>query len=298
VPFDFVVDAGGSSVFFDHHERVDVDPLCEEDSDRPVGRVVRTRRALRGAVRATVELLAGRRSIYRVTLRIENQSLCPSELADRAAAMPYSFASTHLLIETKQGQLLSLIDPPPYAQRAAAACTKRGLYPVIVSELGTYDQMLCAPIVLPDHPALAPESTGDFFDAGEIDELLVLRTSTLTDAEKTQARATDTRVAAILDRVERMTPAERERLHGAIREKTPPQLSPGAKVRLCPDGRTDAQDALYRGMIATIHAVLQDVDGTSRLAVTIDDDPAAEMNEWYGRFHYYRPDEVEAIGEP
>jgi hypothetical protein len=30
-------------------------------------------------------------------------------------------------------------------------------------------------------------------------------------------------------------------------------------------------------------------------AVTIDDDPAAELHDWYGRYHYYRSDEVELL---
>ncbi|MYR20963.1 hypothetical protein GTW63_21950, partial [Streptomyces sp. SID6137] len=41
--------------------------------------------------------------------------------------------------------------------------------------------------------------------------------------------------------------------------------------------------------------VFHDVDGSVRLAVTVDDDPAAELHGWYGRFHYFRPDEVEPL---
>ena len=56
--------------------------------------------------------------------------------ATRAQAMAYSFASTHLLLEVQGAQLLSLIEPPPWAQRASAECENVGLHPVIVSELG------------------------------------------------------------------------------------------------------------------------------------------------------------------
>ena len=38
-----------------------------------------------------------------------------------------------------------------------------------------------------------------------------------------------------------------------------------------------------------------DVDGEPHLAVTLDDDPAAELHDWYGRYHYYRCDEVERL---
>src|SRR5690606_39786208 len=70
-------------------------------------------------------------------------------------------------------------------------------------------------------PIFAPESPGDFFDATEIDELLTLRTATLTDAEKREVRATDPRAAALVDRVETMPAEVMERLHGAVRELAP-----------------------------------------------------------------------------
>ena len=65
------------------------------------------------------------------------------------------------------------------------------------------------------------------------------------------------------------------------------------RVTLRPRKGTDAQDLLYAGMSATVEAVVRDVDGEPHLLVTIDGDPAAELHRWYGRFHYYRLDEVE-----
>jgi hypothetical protein len=59
--------------------------------------------------------------------------------------------------------------------------------------------------------------------------------------------------------------------------------------------RTDAQDILYAGCTATVHAVKQDVDGRDYLAVTIDDDPAAELHAGRGIYRYYYPDEVEDL---
>jgi hypothetical protein len=52
------------------------------------------------------------------------------------------------------------------------------------------------------------------------------------------------------------------------------------------------------GRRAHVHEILHDVDGSVRLAVTVDDDPAADLNEWYGRFFHFTPDEVEPVGEP
>ncbi|WP_374028527.1 hypothetical protein [Streptomyces sp. NEAU-sy36] len=70
----------------------------------------------------------------------------------------------------------------------------------------------------------------------------------------------------------------------------------GSAVVLRPRPRgADAQDMFLAGRTATVAGVFHDVDGSVRLAVTVDDDPAAELHDWYGRFHYFRPDEVEPL---
>ncbi len=45
-----------------------------------------------------------------------------------------------------------------------------------------------------------------------------------------------------------------------------------------------------------MQAVLHDVDGGDHLAITVDGDPAAELQQAQGRFLYFRPDEVEPTG--
>ena len=77
--------------------------------------------------------------------------------------------------------------------------------------------MLSSPIILYDHPELAPESPGELYDGTEIDEILTLRTMALSDDEKAEARATDPRAAALLDRVDSMDPQVLARLHGTLR---------------------------------------------------------------------------------
>jgi hypothetical protein len=59
--------------------------------------------------------------------------------------------------------------------------------------------------------------------------------------------------------------------------------------------RTDAQDLFLIGQEATVEGVFFDVDGEQHVAVTLDDDPAAELSQWRGRFMYFHPDEVEPI---
>ena len=69
---------------------------------------------------------------------------------------------------------------------------------------------------------MAPESAGALFDATEIDEILTLRVMTMTDEEKAEARATDPRAAAIIDRCDAMSPAELQQLHGVFRDPRGP----------------------------------------------------------------------------
>jgi hypothetical protein len=70
----------------------------------------------------------------------------------------------------------------------------------------------------------------------------------------------------------------------------------GSRVRLRPgQRRADAQDLFLEGRTATVEAVLQDVDGERHLAVTLEDDPAADLQRWHGRYLYFSPDEVEPL---
>ena len=78
--------------------------------------------------------------------------------------------------------------------------------------------MLSSPIILEDHPRIAPESPGDLFDGGEIDQMLVLNILSLTDEEKAEMRDSDPRTREILERTEALTPEQLLNLHGAVRE--------------------------------------------------------------------------------
>jgi hypothetical protein len=132
---------------------------------------------------------------------------------------------------TPGSRFVSPLDPPEWAKVAVQSCTNLSTWPVLVGEAGSTDMMLSSPMVLPDHPQIAPESPLDLFDGTENDELLSLRIQTLTDEEKAQARATDPRAAAIIEHADNLPPQIYERLHGAIRSL---EFS-GASLRPVPD---------------------------------------------------------------
>jgi hypothetical protein len=73
-------------------------------------------------------------------------------------------------------------------------------------------------------------------------------------------------------------------------------VAKGCRVRLCPGRRrTDAQDMFLVGRQATVQGVFLDVDQNRFVAVTLDDDPGADLQMQNGRFLYFYPDEVEPL---
>jgi hydrogenase maturation protease len=77
--------------------------------------------------------------------------------------------------------------------------------------------MLASPIILYDHPAIAPESPGDLFDGTEIDEILTLRILAMTDAENARWRPS-TPCARASERTHALTAEDMARLHGVMRD--------------------------------------------------------------------------------
>ena len=64
---------------------------------------------------------------------------------------------------------------------------------------------------------------------------------------------------------------------------------------LHPRRRADAHDLFLRDRVATVAEIVNDIDGDVHLAVTIDDDPGADLWEWQRRYLYFAPDEVEVL---
>jgi len=72
-------------------------------------------------------------------------------------------------------------------------------------------------------------------------------------------------------------------------------VSRGSRVRLRPVRQADAMDLFLAGRTARVASVLRDIDGVAYVAVTLDDDPGADLHEWIGRFYYFYPDEIEPL---
>lgn len=290
------------------------------------GALVRSWESCEGAIEISAREIGD--ATFRLTIRITNDT--PWNAGNREEALKHSFLSTHTIVEAAGGQVVSLTDPPDALRGAASACQNRHTWPVLVGDPGETRYILSSPIILPDYPQIAPESRGDLFDSTEIDQLLLLNTLALTDAEKQEIRATDPRVRALLDRTESLTMDDFMQMHGAIREfhmlrpdagpvergldpifetlEKPPreniivdgvELRKGSNVRLRPRPGGDVWDIALDGKLAVIDAIEEDYDGEVHLAVTVDDDPGRDLGEarLVGHRFFFRPGEVEPVRE-
>lgn len=292
------------------------------------GRLVRSRAELRAELTVRSEADDG---LLRITVEVRNVVEPP---ADKDTAIARSLIGTHLIAQVTGGEFVSLLEPPQAATAAVSRCLRHRCFPVLAGPPGTTTLMLISPIILYDHPEIAEQSEGALFDSTEIDEILTLRVMTMTDEEKAQARATDQRAAEIIDRCDAMSPEALLNLHGVLRNphvgaetrSLIPEVPEGmdwwdpladaavapsidavlvngvrvsrdSRVRLHPSRRADAQDLFYAEKVARVTCVHETVDGDQQIGVVLEDDPAAEMHDWYGRYLYFAPDEVEPLSE-
>jgi hypothetical protein len=291
------------------------------------GRLVRSRRELHGQLTISAQTEG---QIQRVTVELRNTE---TPVATKDDAIAASMIGTHLIAEATDGEFLSLLETPDSAADAAADCHHHRCFPVLAGAVGDHRLVLVSPIILYDHPEIAEQSEGALYDSTEIDEILTLRIMTMTDEEKAQARATDPLAAQIIDRCDSMSPEAMLNLHGVLRNPhaaDAPGLIPevpegvdwwdpladnavrpdidavmvngvritrGSRVRLRPSRRADAQDLFFADKIARVTSVHEDVDGDQHVGVVLEDDPAADLHDWYGRYLYFAPDEVEPLTE-
>jgi len=295
-----------------------------DDTRATPGQIMRERQTLTGRLDLTVDDVDGLR---RLTVTVRNTG---EAAADKDDAIARSFIGAHIIAEITGGAFVSLLEPPPTATTAAASCEQHRCFPVLAGPTGSHALLLISPIILYDHPEIAEQSEVPLFDSTEIDEILTLRVMTLTDDEKRQARATDPRAAQIIDRCEAMTPEQMRQLHGVLRDpaagdpRTVPAVPDGldwwdpladnavapdsdavpiagvlvrkgSRVRLHPARRADAQDLFYTDRTARVITVHEDVDGGVHVGVVVEDDPAADLHEWYGRYLYFAPEEIEPL---
>lgn len=185
-----------------------------------VGRLVRNREPLQARLSLEVEPLPGPYGVRRLRLRLENLTAwSPTEpgVADRPSALRHALVAAHLILAVDSGAFISLLDPPEWAKGYVAGCAQLRAFPVLAGPADNRRLVLVSPIILYDHPQIAPESVSEFCDGLEMDEMLTLRTLTLTEQEKRLVRGSDPRGLVLVDQIDNLPPQMLDRLHGAIR---------------------------------------------------------------------------------
>jgi hypothetical protein len=310
-----------------HFARTRVVEDCIDEAGVVRGRVTRESFPLDGMLSLRSEPVDGAPGVHALHLGVTNHSQLEGD-GSREAALATSLLSTHLLMKISDGRFLSAIDPPGHLREATSNLGPRRLWPVLIGD-GAEDErraklVLASPIILYDFPLVSPHTQGDAFDATEIDELISLSVLSLTDEERAEARAADPRARAIVERAERFGREQLERVHsgGLTRTGASPwgsgpfdgdpfaavdvpsidcvfvdgvKVSKGSTVRLQPKRRADVWDSFLAGKTATVSAIHQDVEDQLYVAVTVDDDPASDLHEWYGRSLFFYPDEIEPL---
>ena len=244
------------------------------------GNVVRRRERVSGIVSVQADPLPGPWRAARLRVRVDNHSAPDPVPGSRDEALPTALVAAHLIIGVRGGEFISMTDPPEWAKPEVEACQNLGCWPVLAGPSGGRQVMLSTPIILYDHPEVAAESPGELYDGTEIDEILSLRTLALSDAEKAEARATDPRAAALIDRVEALDAADFGRMHGTIRspraefrcgggggqppgqESDVPWWDPAADASVSPDtdAVTVAGRRIARGSMVTLRPGVRRAD--------------------------------------
>ena len=168
---------------------------------KTAGRIVRSQQAINGSLSVAAHSVA--ENTFKIVVQVKN--FTPNDKgASRDFALLHSLVSAHIVLGVEEGEFISLLDPPQALRTAVEDCHNQGVFPVLVGEPEQRDTMLASPIILYDHPQIAPESAGDLFDGTEIDEILSLRIMTMTDEEKREMRESDERARQMLERTESM----------------------------------------------------------------------------------------------
>jgi hypothetical protein len=296
---------------------IEEEPLAD-DVGEVVGALVRSWHSLEGTVEVEAEPVRG--GLFRLTVKVMNTA--PWSGQNREETLEETFVSTHAILKVEGGEFVSLMDPPEELKRLAEECENVKTWPVLAGEVGDKHTILSSPIILYDYPQIAPESPGDLFDGGEIDQLLTLSILSLTDEEKEEARATDPRAREILDRSESLSEEDLMSLHGVMRGSGMPrepidpfeveglqrpaprsvtiggvEVRTGSRVRLWPRAGRDIFDIALSGKAAIVEKIEQDFEDRILLAVSVEDDPGREMVDLpvLGHRFFFSPEEVEPL---
>src|SRR5262249_2461863 len=92
------------------------------------GPIVPTQKGLQWRIDSTLD--QPQDGLFRITIRISNETpLAHESGGGRDAAVARSLLSAHTILHIDHGEFVSLLEPPPQFEKAAAACRNVGTWP-------------------------------------------------------------------------------------------------------------------------------------------------------------------------
>ena len=164
-PFDLSIDRTAT---VDVNGGTEVENLRDADG-QVVGRLERRRHALSADLHLAPQQLAG--NLHRVGLTVANTGRVPRRRRERVRPCRCSAPTCWSRPTPPRSSRFSSRTTMPLRPRPGAGRTAAGP----CSPPPGDDLVLVSPIILYDHPEIAPESAGELYDATEIDEILSLR---------------------------------------------------------------------------------------------------------------------------
>ena len=238
-----------------------------------------------------------------------------------------SLVGAHLLVDARGRAFVSLLDPPDWAPPAAAAGCANTAAGRCCRRCRRATRCWSSPIDPAGPPGRRAGEPGRPVrrDRDRRDPH-ACACMTLTEEEKAEARGTDPRAAAIIDALRhdaadadgaaarrphgRPTPRRPVRhdgrggtRRGRVRARRRPTPCWSAACRspraagslLRPRRRADAQDMFLAGLDRRRdRGAAPTSTASTHVAVVLDDDPAADLHDWHGRFWYFAPGRARA----
>lgn len=256
-----------------------------DEHGRVRGLILRNQEAVSGMVE--IKTTPVKSDLIRVTVRLLNDT--PIDLAnqrDYESVAMQTFVSTHTILHAKGADFVSSMNTPAEYASTISACKNIGTWPVLIGDESRqeHDTMLSAPACLPDYPKVASRELELPDLEGEIDELAMFSSITLSVRDEPSIVAKRDVVPTPFELPGRVTTVS---VGGA-------ELKPGDRVRLRSKhpGNTDI---LLDGRTAVIQALEEDKEHHIHIAVVLEtgDDQSRSSRV---RF-LYELDDVEPLKE-
>ena len=187
------------------------------DSDLLTSKQINSVEKINGAMTLEAFTIEDKPSVFRLRVTVINNSFMnDTEKISQYEAFRQSFISTNTILKVINGEFVSEQNPPENFKSLISKNKNIGTWPILIEESNT--TMLSSPIILYDYPKINAQSKLDMFDSLEIEEMLILHLSAMSEEEKNHLAKSDEKMKAMLEKARQVTPEELLNLHGVMFE--------------------------------------------------------------------------------